>query len=342
MKKLNKFLSGLLFVGSCTAQAGLVAPPNAVWVFGDSFSDAGNLFALTAGLPGGGAPPFPYSAGRFSNGPVWVQQFASAFGLTANAAASLGTNFAVGGAQAGTGNTLDLLFPFLPDTGMSNQVDSFLASPVSANDAFNAGSLFIVHAAGNDYQRWTNLSDLAQMQAVVDDTVQTLGGLITDLHNDAGAIQFLVPNLHGFSQADDWVFGTLPTFRSFSQAFNTALATEVSDLRTQLGVTIFEVDLFSLFEQLLADPSSFGFTNIATPCLNLSASLGFESLCGNPDEHLYWDAIHPTTKTHQFIADAALAAVPVPAALPLFAGALLGLMGGMRRSRISAVEVKVD
>lgn len=339
MKKLNKFLSGLLFVGSCTAQAGLVAPPNAVWVFGDSFSDAGNLFALT-----GGAPGAPYSEGRFSNGPVWVQQFASAFGLTADASnKNLGTNYAVGGAQAGTGNTLDPLFPLLPDTGMSNQVNSFLASPVSANDAFNAGSLFIVHAAGNDYQRWTNFSDLVLMQAVVDDTVQTLGGLITGLRNDAGAMQFLVPNMHGFSQADDWVFGTLPTFRSFSQAFNTALATKVSDLRTQLGVTIIEVDLFSLFDQLLANPSNFGFTNIATPCLNLSASFGFESLCGNPDEHLYWDAIHPTTKTHQFIADAALAAVPVPAALPLFAGALLGLAGGIRRFRTSAtVEVKVD
>lgn len=336
MKELNKFLASLLLAGSFTAHAGLVTPPNAVWVFGDSFSDAGNLFGLT-----GFFPVAPYSAGRFSNGPVWVERFADSLGLAANASINSGTNFAVGGAQAGTGNTLDPLFPSLPDTGMRNQVNFFLASGGAANDAFNAGSLFVVHAAGNDYQRWTNLGDLAQMQTVVADTVQTIGSLITDLHNEAGAMQFLVPNLHGFSQPDDWVFGTLPTFRDFSQLFNSTLAIELDDIRAQLPVTIIEVDLFSLFDRILADPNQFGFTNVATPCLNFTASLALESACTDPDEHLYWDAIHPTARTHQFIADAALAAVPVPAALPLLAGALF-VLGGFRRFRISAVQISVD
>src|SRR5437588_8056906 len=39
-------------------------------VFGDSLSDNGNLFALT------GFPPAPYYMGRFSNGPVWVEDLA--------------------------------------------------------------------------------------------------------------------------------------------------------------------------------------------------------------------------------------------------------------------------
>lgn len=323
-RTLRRLLGGLLLATSCAVPAGVVAVPNAVWVFGDSFSDAGNMFALTNGF-------FPYPSGRFSNGPVWVEQFANSLGLTAIASANSGTNFAVGGAQAGTGSTLDPLFPTLPDTGMRSQVDLFLGAGGAANDAFNAGSLFVIHTAGNDYQRWTNLADVNQMQTVVDDTVQTLGGLITDLHNEAGAMRFLVPNMHGFSQPDDWVYGSLPTFREFSQTFNTALAAEVNDLRSQLGVTIIEVDLFALFDQMLANPSSFGFTDVATPCLNLSASLGFESLCANPDEHLYWDALHPTTRAHQFIADAALAAVvPLPATLPLFAGALWVLAGARR------------
>ncbi|MFM7750944.1 MAG: hypothetical protein ACKPB0_11095, partial [Opitutaceae bacterium] len=40
-----------------------------VYVFGDSLSDTGNLFAATSAL-GAANPPAPYFQGRFSNGPV--------------------------------------------------------------------------------------------------------------------------------------------------------------------------------------------------------------------------------------------------------------------------------
>jgi len=50
---------------------------NQIVVFGDSLSDSGNLFAATMGT----TPPPPYYQGRFSNGPVWVEDLAGRLGV---------------------------------------------------------------------------------------------------------------------------------------------------------------------------------------------------------------------------------------------------------------------
>jgi phospholipase/lecithinase/hemolysin len=52
-----------------TSGPALAGPITGVVVFGDSLSDAGNVYAAT----GNRFPPAPYSGGRFTNGPVWVQ-----------------------------------------------------------------------------------------------------------------------------------------------------------------------------------------------------------------------------------------------------------------------------
>ncbi len=70
---------------------------DAIYVFGDSYCDVGNIYAATKG-----AIPLspPYYAGRFSNGPIWVEHVASAMGLPMKPALAVpgGTDYAVGGA----------------------------------------------------------------------------------------------------------------------------------------------------------------------------------------------------------------------------------------------------
>ena len=67
-----------------------------IYVFGDSFSDTGNVFNATKGA----IPPSPaYFNGRFSNGPVWVEYLAPQLGLTFDPS----TNFAFGGATGAVG-----------------------------------------------------------------------------------------------------------------------------------------------------------------------------------------------------------------------------------------------
>src|SRR5689334_18240985 len=71
-------------------------------VIGDSLSDSGN-------------------AGRFSNGPVWVEQLADDMGLTLVPSSRGGSNFAVGGAK---------LDPASGPTALPAQVDELISRKV--------------------------------------------------------------------------------------------------------------------------------------------------------------------------------------------------------------------
>ncbi len=103
--------------------------PTGVFVFGDSLSDPGNLFAIT-----GGTIPLspPFFAGRFSNGPVWAELFPAEIGLAFNPL----TNFAFGGAETGSAAPIDVL----------NQVGGLLMSGAPVDP----GALHIVWAGAND------------------------------------------------------------------------------------------------------------------------------------------------------------------------------------------------
>ncbi|MGE3772164.1 MAG: hypothetical protein AB7I32_04520, partial [Gammaproteobacteria bacterium] len=149
-------------------------------------------------------------------------------------------------------------------------------------------------------------------------------GMVRDLH-DAGAQSFMIPNLPGYSVVDDWFSGTPQGTLFFAQQFNASLADTIAALRAELGVTIIEVDFFGLFQSLLASPPP-SITNVSQPCLDMSASLGFEGLCSNPEAFLMFDALHPSAATHALMGEAALSAVPLPTALPLFVLALAGLV----------------
>jgi phospholipase/lecithinase/hemolysin len=83
---------------------------SAIYAFGESLSDAGNLSLLTAATGSEPVSP-PYfredygsvSGNIFSNGPTWVQNLSIALGLgTLKPSLIGGTDFAFGGAETGT------------------------------------------------------------------------------------------------------------------------------------------------------------------------------------------------------------------------------------------------
>jgi len=59
------------------------------------------------------------------------------------------------------------------------------------------------------------------------------------------------------------------------------------------------VDIFDLVNDIVADPSKYDLTDVSTPCLDLVTF----SVCADPDEHLFWDPLHPTTRGHKILAD---------------------------------------
>ena len=61
----------------------------------------------------------------------------------------------------------------------------------------------------------------------------------------------------------------------------------------KLGVRIADVDIYGLYQSILANPAAFGYTNVTTPAQGLAV---------NPDQYLFWDTpSHPTTTGHRLI-----------------------------------------
>src|ERR1700755_1796910 len=90
----------IVFLGFASLGSLWSAPFNDVVVYGDSLSDNGNVFRVTSllGFPTPVSPP--YFEGRFSNGPVAVEDVASHFGVPL-------LDFAFGGATTGLGDEGD-------------------------------------------------------------------------------------------------------------------------------------------------------------------------------------------------------------------------------------------
>ncbi len=290
-----------------------------IYAFGDSLSDTGNAFKATASqLP----PSPPYFEGRFSNGPVWVEYLAKALGLNQ-------TNFAIGGANTDSNNTLIPGNPLnLP--GLEQQIKNF----TTANPTADKDGLYIVWAGANDY--------LAGGVTNPTQPVTNLANAVTSLAN-VGAKNIMVVNLPDL--------GKLPGTSSNSQTsaglstltgfHNSGLNTTLTALSQQPGINIIPVDINSLFSRATATKEEFGFTNVTDSCLNLAA----QTICPNQNEYLFWDAIHPTTRAHSFIAETALAAVggksiPEPSAvLGMLALGALGAAGMRKRKLTPAGQV---
>ncbi len=274
----------LLILGGVSAMPSARAAdtPSAINTFGDSLSDVGNLYDLSGGtIPNAD----DYFEGRFSNGPVWVEYLAASYGLSVAPSRTGGDNYAFGGASTGQA----LLPP-----GINRQVSAFTATSPPAS----ASALFVVWGGANDYLGGATLA------ATV---VNNLASAISTLYAD-GARHFLVPNLADLGRAPS-TMGTpeAAQLTALTLQHNALLASTLGLLsQANPGIETTLLDVYTLFEQAVANPSSFGFTNVTDACLDNLA-------CTDPDQYLFWDGLHPTTAGHQFLADFAVAAlVPEP------------------------------
>jgi thermolabile hemolysin len=253
---------------------------DAIYVFGDSFSDEGNVFKYT-----GGSTPLspPYFEGRFSNGPVWVEYLANKFGTTS-------TNFAYGGSSTGIGNAVA---PEVPLPGLLTQTKLF----TQANPNADANALYTVWAGANDYL----------FGGITDPTVplNNLSAAVTSLYT-SGARNIMVVDLADMGKfpansVDSKISSSL---NALTEAHNSGLAATLDYLSQQKpNINIIPLDVNSLFNRAIAAPTKFGFTNVTDSCL-----IGIV-VCDNPNEYLFWDNSHPTTAAHKLIGELAFSAL---------------------------------
>ncbi len=326
MKLRLATLNGLLLLTLSVITAPVWALSfNQIFVFGDSFSDTGNNAVLfdkffggaRTGVPipsQGFIPDAPYASNRYSNGPVWAEQFAAKFGLSATASLLGGTDYAYGGARTGPSGTVLPTPPSLQD-----QVTGFL-SDFRGTAPRNA--LYVLAGGGNDARDAASGGDPAQ---IISDYVNNISWLITTLAS-AGAANIVVWDVPDI--------GLAPAIRVQGTGASNSATQLVGQMnagldgvlqRLQAAVPhLIEFDVFGLTQNMVNHPTKFDLSNVTIPCATMQQCIN------NPDGYLFWDGVHLTTAGYGVVADAMLRAVPEPAALVLVVLGLAGLVGVRR------------
>jgi phospholipase/lecithinase/hemolysin len=230
----KSFVRGLMMAFAlCASLIAEASQYSALYVFGDSLSDNGNIVDPNY------RPSFPYADGLFSNGPVAAQYLASNLGLPL-------FDFAVGGATTGLGNP-DVLT--MPNSGVMSQVLGFAGLHPFGIDP---NALYMVWAGPNDF---LNSLDPA---ATITDAVTNIVTEIAIL-NSLGAQRFLVPNMVNLGATP--LGSQMPGASLLSMAFDAALSAALPSYVTQF-------DTFGLLNDVVANKENYGFTNVTDPCFD--------------------------------------------------------------------------
>jgi outer membrane lipase/esterase len=280
----------LLLAGAVSAHA---QSYDSIIVFGDSYNDVGNIYAIAA-KNGVVYPPPPYYNGRFSDGPIWVEDLAGALGLTVKPSVLGGTDFATGGAELLQSTTAQgLTIPSIED-----QVGYYLTATGGKADP---NALYVIEGGGNDIINATTFNPGTLGPAIA-------GGLygIEVALRQAGGKNFLIPQLIDVGQLPVVAAGG-QQFVAFADATsiaaNQALATALQADSALPGIHIYNIPVFQQFMTVAAIKGHFGFTDVVNPCLATSF------VCDHPDNHLWWDGEHPTKYAHGYFATLAGAAL---------------------------------
>jgi phospholipase/lecithinase/hemolysin len=204
-----------------------------------------------------------------------------------------GEDYAYGFAFTGGGTTLFVFnaSPLLEITidNVDLQVTHYLATHPKIDDK----TLFVVWAGANDVLNAASTTDV--VNAGVNQAMD-IERLIA-----AGATQFIVPNLPPLGAIPR--LNTTPYSGPVTQEaelFNATLAKGldmVQDANPDRRLRIYPLDIYTLFNKIIASPSSYGLADVK------DSSQGNFSV--NPDTYLFWDGLHPTTHGHNIVAETA-------------------------------------
>lgn len=298
------------------AAAALVSMPaqaylySAIYAFGDSLSDNGQSLMVKS-------PDTPPPAS--SDGPVAVQFLATAYGIPL-------FDYAVGGATSGTANT-DYASPNpLANSGVRNQVATFLTD-LGGNQA-DGSALYVVSGGSNDIL--ADADPAANAIALGTSIAENLILAVADLYA-SGARHFLLPLLpdigltpFALSQGDAVAQGLSTLVDLLNVALSDAMS-QAFGAMPDASFTIF--DTAAAQRAVINDPTGHGLTNVTTPCLN---DLG--EPVQDCSTSFFLDPLHPTSAASQILARDIQVALPEPASVLLAGFALVAAVSIRRRA----------
>ena len=241
----------------------------------------------------------PYFNFRFSNGPIWIEYIPTTELI----------DYAYGGAvvnQSASGNGPPSLMGQINDYLISNHFDLENVAPETLY-IFWGGSNDVLSALATDPNGTFFETALLVVGASLPQLIASQIGKLTQ----AGATNILVvlsPSLTYTPVISSWISPDQgETLTQFTKGLNQAIVSNVSAIATH-GVNIMFSDLARFTQNILQDPQAYGLVNVTSPCLQnwevfLYGIGGQEPiLCSDPDEYLFWDGEHPTTKVQAIFA----------------------------------------
>jgi phospholipase/lecithinase/hemolysin len=273
------------------------APYSALYAFGDSLTDTGNVSLATLGV----VPVSPpYADHSFSNGPVWVQDLAQSLNLPPlQPSLKGGTDFAYGGAETGQ-TPVHTLNP----TDLSSQYAQFLAQVPSPQP----NALYAVWSGSNDVLDIANDTTLTPQQqqadvaAAVKNEVSVIGGLAG--HGAQNLLVLNVPDLGQTPYETARGPAVAQSASSLASLYNSDLDSALQQLEASGALKVDLVDTYSLLDQVIANPSASGFTNVTQPQWTGNLTDPNSGTLATGGNYFFFDSLHPTAQVHAALASA--------------------------------------
>lgn len=287
-------------------------------IFGDSLSDVGNIPSTN-----------PLSdAGRWSNGLVWNEYLAGLLGVSvpqkssnysSGESISAGnTNFANAGALSHADSPID---PGIYSVNLQIDSSQVTENPVGFNRYganFGADDLVAIWGGANDWilsPEKTMDYALVAAQAAANAMSDNVEALL-----NYGAKNLVIINLPDISNTPRFE-GEQPAHlesKTYSQTFNQLYSEKISEIKAEHSdVNFFIIDIETILNEILENYESYGFEHLYDTLSNAGEG-------ADASKYIFFDDIHPTTHTHEIIAQAIASqiVVPEPATYAIYIGLL--------------------
>jgi outer membrane lipase/esterase len=313
------YLAGVATAALLFSSAASASQFDQVVVFGDSLSDAGNLSLKM--FPEMDPPQ------RFTTNPglTAAEVVTAQLGMAIKPSLQGGTDFAFGG--AGLNNNDSLVGPLAPT--LPQQLQTYL----TANGGkANPRTLYQVWGGANDiFYLMDNSTDPTVLMKGAATAAATEVTLLSQLEA-AGARYVVVYNLPDLGKTPDSIADG-PDAQAVSTqltlAFNDVLNTGVTQLRKS-GLNVVLVDTFSQFNEAIANPGTYGFTNVtegacgadamAVVCGPEGSDMPFTYPLGADKTYLFADGVHPSAATNVMLGEYVTSLLPIADQTSLVAG----------------------
>ncbi|XP_065877216.1 GDSL esterase/lipase At5g45950 isoform X1 [Euphorbia lathyris] len=312
-----------------------------VLVFGDSSVDPGNNNRLPTTMKGNFLPygkDFFHGrpTGRFTNGRLSTDFIAEAIGYTKAIPAFLDPNLkpsdllhgvSFASAASGYDDFTANLSNVLP---VSKQIEYFKHYKVQLSrivgekkaDEIVKNAVVIVSMGTNDFLQNYYLDPTRPSQYTIEEyqnyLVSSMAHDFKEMHR-VGATRFIVVGVPplGCMPLVKTIKDETNCVESYNQvafSFNSKMRQNLVMLRKTLGIRDAYVDCYGIIKNAVDTPKLYGLEEVSKGCcgtgtIEYGDSCRGMSTCNDSTKYVFWDAVHPTQKMYQILADAAIQSV---------------------------------